>query len=96
MFADLPQHTLHISDLELSSSGHRFLADVSTLVEDAALDVSSLTGFSSGMGTANLTRRTLMVAAKSPIERLQLICEEAEGFHGTSMPHIKFSAFREH
>ena len=84
MFANLPQHTLHICDLGLSSSGHRFITDVSTLVKDAALDTSSLVSFSCDTSIADLARNTLMAAAASPIERLQLSCEEAEGFHGMS------------
>ena len=92
-FVKLPQHTLSITDLELtSSSHHRFLIDVSTLVRDAALDVSPLTGFSCDMATADAARHAVMAAAASPIERLQLVCDGAEGFHGTSElsenPHV--------
>ena len=84
MFADLPQHSLHISDLELTSSpGNRFLADVSALVKDAVLDTSSLTGLSCHMSTADKARHVLMTAGAS-IERLQLMCEEAESSHGMS------------
>lgn len=80
VFAKPPQHALRLSDLELaSSSGHRFLIDVSTLVNDAPLDVSSLNGFSCDMNTADV-----MTAVASPIERLQLVCDEAEGFHCTT------------
>ena len=87
IFVKLPQHTLSITDLELtSSSGHRFLVDASTLVGDAALDISSLTGFSCDMTTADAARHTLMTAAASPIERLQLVCDDAQGFHSTSEP----------
>ena len=85
IFAQLPQHTLHISDLELtSSSGHRFQSDVSTLVEDAALDISSLADFSCDMSTADAARCTVMAVVKSPIKIFQLTCDEAEGFLGTS------------
>ena len=85
MFTKLPQHTLHISDLELtSSSGRRFLIDVSTLIKDAALDISPLAGFSCDMTTADAARHTVMSAMASPIERFQLICDEPEGFHGAS------------
>ena len=85
MFANLPQHTLHISDLELtSSSSHRFLVDVSNLIEDAVLDISSLVGFSCDMSTADVARRTTMTVAASPIERFQFACDEAIGFHCTS------------
>jgi len=84
-FAGLPQHTLRISDLELtSSSGHRFLIDVSNLIQDAALDISSLVSFSCEMSTAEIARHTTMIVAASPIERLQLACDEAQGLDGTS------------
>ena len=85
VFAGLPQHTLRISDLELTSSpGYRPTVDLSTLIKDTALDISSLTRFSCSMTTADQARRALMFATASPIESLQFICEEAEGFHGTS------------
>ena len=65
---------LFISDLELtSSSGHRFLIDVSTLTKDAVLDTSSFTGFSYDMTTADAARHAVMVAVASPVERLQLV-----------------------
>ena len=84
IFAKLPQHKLYINDLELtSSSDHRHLIDASTLINDAALDISSLTGFSCDMTTADVARHTVMTAANSQIERFQLVCDEPEGFHGT-------------
>jgi len=93
MFAKLPQHTLHISDLELtSSSGHKFLIDVSTLIKDAALDISPLTGFSCDVTTIDVARHIVGTVAASPIERFQLTCDEPEDFHGTSRlpknPHV--------
>ena len=85
MFIKLPQHKLHISDLELtSSSGRRFLINVSTLIKDAALDISPLAGFSCDMTTADAARHTVMSAMASPIERFQLISDEPEAFHGAS------------
>ena len=79
----LPQHTLRVTELELtSSSRHKYLIDVSTLIEDAALDISSLTGLSCDMSTADAARHALMAADASPIERLQLACDEAQGFRG--------------
>jgi hypothetical protein len=87
LLAKLPQHTLRVTELELTSSScHRYLVDVSNLVEDAALDISSLTGFSCDMSTADVARHTLMAAAASPIERLHLACDEALGFHGEFEP----------
>lgn len=84
-FAPLPQHTLHINNLELtSSSGRRLLVDVSNLVKDASLDISSLAVFSCEMNAADVVRHALMIATASPVEELQLVCDEAEGFHGAS------------
>ena len=91
IFAGLPQHVLHISDLELtSSSHHKSLIDVSNLIKDAALDISSLVGFLCDMGPESVARHTVMTAAASPIERLQLICDEAEGYHGTPLSVLTF------
>ena len=85
VFVQLPQYTLHISDLELTSlSSGRPVIDVSNLIKDAALDVSSLTGFSCGMRTADAAHRTTMTAVAAPIQRFQLICNEAKGFYGAS------------
>jgi len=83
-FAQLPQHTLHIDGLGLSSSSHhKFLIDLSNLIKDAALDISSLVSFSCDMTAANAACRATMAATDAPIERFQLVCEEATGFHGT-------------
>jgi len=88
VFAKLPQHTLHISNLEFSS-GHSLL---SALIKGAALDVSSLSGFMCDASTANAARHTVMTVVGSPVERFQLVCDEADGFHGMSRlydnPHI--------
>jgi hypothetical protein len=93
-FVRLPRYTLHINDLELtSSSKHKHLFDVSNLVKDAALDVSSLTGFTCEMSAADAVQQALMITAASPIEKLQLACDEAEGFHGTSSSIEKSFAF---
>ena len=87
IFTKLPQHTLHITNLELtSSSPHRYLINVSTLVKDAALDISPLTDFSCDMSTADVTRRTLVTTVSSSIESLELTCDEAQGFHGETKP----------
>lgn len=86
IFAKLPQHTPSISNLELTaSSGHRFLIGLSTLIKDAALDISSLTDFLCDMTTTDAVHHTMVTAVAPPIERLQLVCDEAQGFHGTPM-----------
>jgi len=90
VFAKLPQHTLHISDLEFTSSfGHRLL---SALIKDAALDVSSLSGFFCDASTADAAHHTVMTVVSSPVGRFQLVCDEADGFHGMSRlydnPHV--------
>jgi len=85
MFAELPQHTLHISNLELtSSSDHKFLIDASNLIRDATLDISSLVSFSCDMSIADVARHVRVIVAASPIEKFQLVCNEAEGIHSTS------------
>ena len=84
-FAELPRHTLHISNLKLESSSKRgFLIDVSGLIKDAALDISSLTSFRCDMNTADVTRHTMMTAIASPTGWFKLVCGEAQGFDGTS------------
>ena len=85
-FAELPRDTLHITDLEItSSSGHRSLIDVTDLINDSVFDFSSLTSFSCYMRTADATRHTIATVVASPIQSFRLTCDEIKGFHGTSM-----------
>ena len=78
-FAGLPNHKLKIKDLQLSSSSS---IDVSNLIEDAALDVGSLTSLVCDVGTSEGTRRIAAAVSASPVEHFQVACAQPGGFQG--------------
>ena len=85
--AGLPEHKLKIKDLQLSSSSSGdLLIDVSNLIEDAALDVGSLTSLVCDVGSSEGTRRVAAAVSGSPVEQFQLACAEPEGFQGKRLP----------
>ena len=88
-FAGLPEQGLSIKDIQLSSSrlGVR-LIDVSKFIEDAALDVGSLTALVCGVGTSEKTRRIAMAVSRSPVEQFQITCMEPGGYQGWCTPLI--------
>ena len=82
-FASLPEHTLTIKDLQLSSpSSNNPLIDVSNLIQDAALDVGSLTALVCDVGTSEKTQRVAAAVSASPVEQFQVACSEPGGFQG--------------
>ena len=82
-FAGLPEHTLNIKDLQLSSSSSNdTLVDISRLIEDAALDVGSLTALLCDVGTSEKTQRVAAAVSASPVEQFQVACAEPGGFQG--------------
>lgn len=82
-FAGLPEHTLSIKDLQLSSpSSNELMIDVSNLIEDAALDVRSLTALVCDVGTSENTQRVATAVYASPVEQFQVACAEPGGFQG--------------
>jgi hypothetical protein len=86
-FAGLPEHNLTIKDLQLSrSSSNDLLIDVSNLIEDAALDVKSLTALMCDVGTSEKTQRVAAAVSASPVERFEVACAEPGGFQGMRTP----------
>ena len=81
--AGLPKHKLSIKDLQLSSSlSNDLLIDVSNLIEDAALDMGSLTSLVCDVGTSEKTQRVAAAVSISPVEHFQVACAEPGGFQG--------------
>ena len=81
--AGLPKHKLKIKDLQLSSSSSNDLSiDVSNLIEDAALDVGSLTSLVCDVGTSERTQRIAAAVSASPVEQFQVACAQPGGFQG--------------
>jgi hypothetical protein len=86
-FAGLPEHILTIKDLQLSSSASNdLLIDVSNLIEDAALDVGSLTALVCDVGTSERTQRVAVAVSASPVKQFQVACAESGGFQGMHIP----------
>jgi len=82
-FDGLPKHTLSIKDLQLSSSSSSSrLIDVSNLIEDAALDVGSLTALVCDVETSEKAQRIAAAVAVSTVEQFQVACPESGGFQG--------------
>ena len=82
-FAGLPEHKLTIKDLQLSAPLSKQLPiDISNLIEDAALDVGSLTSLVCDVGTSERTQRVAASVAVSPMEHFQIACLQLEGFQG--------------
>ena len=82
VFTGLPEHKLNIRDLQLSSSSNNSSIDVSNLIEDAALDVRSLTSFMCDVGTSEGVQRIAAAVYLSPVEHFQVACAEPGGFQG--------------
>jgi len=86
-FTGLPEYQLSIKDLQLScSSSNDLLIDVSNLIEDAALDVRSLTSLVCDVGTSKKTQRVAASVSTSPVEQFQVACMELRGFQGMRTP----------
>lgn len=90
MFSGLPKHKLSLDALELtstlpdrSSTNAPPTIDVSSLIEDAALDVSRLSTLICDIWSTKQARSVAMTTSVSPIQHFQLGCAEPGGFHGT-------------
>ena len=68
-FAGLPEHTLSVGDLKLSSPSSKDpLIDVSNLIQDVALDVRLLTALVCDVGTSGRTKCVAAAVSASPAE----------------------------
>ena len=82
--AALPQHKLSIVDLDLTaSSTNKLLIDVSGFIEDAELDISSLTGLVCDLRSVEGIRRIFSATSESPIRVLRFSSNSEDGFQGT-------------
>lgn len=75
MFSGLPKHKLSLEALELTSTSPiqmttsvSPITDVSSLVEDAALDVSKLSVLICSVGSAEQAHSVAMTFSRSPIQ----------------------------
>ena len=83
VLSGLPEHRLSLSVLELScTSSKRPIIDVSSLIEDAFLDVSRLSALTCNVTSADQARAVASSTLGSPIRHFQLACIESGGFQG--------------
>lgn len=87
MFSGLPKHKLSLDALELTSTPTDQppadalpIIDTSSLIEDAALDVSKLTVLICNVESATQATSVAMATSNSPVQYFQLGCAEAGGF----------------
>ena len=83
VFSELQEHKLSLGVLELTcASSNGSTIDVSTLIEDACLDVSRLSALTCCLKSAEEARSIAVSVSASPIQHLQLGCTESGGFKG--------------
>lgn len=84
MFSGLPEHKLSLRILELTSTApDGLIIDVSSLIEDAALDVSQLSALTCCVASAEQARCVAMATSAPPIQHIQLACADPGGFQCT-------------
>ena len=82
-FSELSQHRLSLNTLELTSaSPDRLIIDVSTLIEDAGLEVSRLSALTCDIGSAQQARSVSAATSGSPVKHFQLTSMESGVFQG--------------
>ena len=82
-FKGFPQHKLSIVDLDLTaSSKSELLIDLSGFIEDAELDVSSLSGLACDLRLAEGVTRVVLATSESPIRVLRFSSTCSDGFQG--------------
>ena len=82
VFSEFPEHKLSLHDLELSSSPRGFIFDVSSLIENACLDISRLSTSRCSIGSAAQARSVAEATSFSPIQDFQLTSTKPEVFRG--------------
>ena len=82
------KHNLSLNNLELTStSPDQSIIDVSSLIEDAALDVSQLSALTCDIGSTREARSVAMAISVSPIQHFQLTGTEPGVFRGVYNTH---------
>ena len=83
VFSGLQDHKLSLDVLELTcASSDRSTIDVSTLIEDACLDISRLSTLICCPRSVDQARSIAISVSASPIHHLQFACTEPGGFRG--------------
>ena len=83
LFTGFPQHKLSIVDLDLTASSEsELLMDLSEFIEDAELDVSSLSGLACDLLWTEGIHRIVSATSESPIRVLRFSSTCSDGFQG--------------
>jgi hypothetical protein len=82
IFSKLPNHKLSLSVLELSSSSGDLIFDLSSLINDACLDISRLSPLRCSIASAAQARSIAEAISSSPIRDFQLTSTKSEVFRG--------------
>jgi hypothetical protein len=82
-FSVLPKHKLFVKHLQLGSRRLEYFS-LSSLIEDADLDISLLASFTCSVRSAEEARRVVTVTSSSPIQHFQFACLERDRFQRKS------------
>jgi hypothetical protein len=82
-FSGLPKHKLFVKHLQLGSRRLEYFS-LSSLIEDADLDISLLASFTCSVRSAEEARRVVTVTSSSPIQHFQFACLERDRFQRKS------------
>ena len=84
MFSGLPEHKLSLRILELiSTAPDGPIIDFSSLIEDAALDVSQLSALACCVASTGQAQYVAMATSAPQIQHIQLACANSGGLQGT-------------
>ena len=83
VFSEFPEHKLSLNVLELGSSPGGLIFDVSSLIEDAGLDISRLSTLRCSIISAAQARSVAEATSSSPVQDFQLTSTLPEVFRGT-------------
>ncbi|KAF9648037.1 hypothetical protein BDM02DRAFT_2453879 [Thelephora ganbajun] len=90
-FSGLPEHKLSLGVLELTSaSSNGLIADVSSSIENATLDISRLSALTCSVESTEQAQCVATAASASPIQHFQLTCTEPGGFQAFLNPMKKW------
>ena len=101
MFSGLPKHKLSLEALELTSTSPGRvdasvspIIDVSSLIEDADLDVSKLSVLICNVESDKQAHSVVTATSSSPVQHLELSCAEPGGFQGKWETLVLYSLLR--
>jgi hypothetical protein len=93
--AGSPQHKLSLVDLDLTaSSKNKRLINLSQFIEDAELDVSSLSKLACDFRSVEESRHIISATSESPVRELRFSATCTDGFQGMHIFHFSAPSSR--